>query len=47
MKQKKTSYHPRVVVRMNTGTRVMKSKKDKENSRKALNKKTNEEWRNG
>ena len=30
-------YKPRVVVQGNTGTRVMKSKKDKQNSRQALN----------
>ena len=30
---------PRVVVKMNTGTRVMKSKKDKASTRQALNKK--------
>lgn len=29
-------YKPRVVVHGNTGTRVMKSKKDKQNSRQAL-----------
>ena len=29
-------YKPRVVVRGNTGTRAMKSKKDKANSRQAL-----------
>ena len=29
-------YKPRVVVQGNTGTRVMKSKKDKQNSRQAL-----------
>ena len=36
----KKPYMPRVIVKMNTGTRVMKSKKDKANSRRALNKKT-------
>ena len=36
MKQSKKPYMPRVVVKMNTGTRVMKSKKDKKNSRQAL-----------
>ena len=30
---------PRVIVRMNTGTRVLKSKKDKASTRHALNKK--------
>ena len=32
-------YMPRVVVKMNTGTRVLKSKKDKASTRQALNKK--------
>lgn len=41
MKSKKP-YMPRVVVKMNTGTRTMKSKKDKANTRQALNKKTRE-----
>ena len=39
MKSKKP-YMPRVVVKMNTGTRTMKSKKDKAMTRQALNKKT-------
>lgn len=34
---------PRIVVKMNTGTRVLKSKKDKANTRQALNKKTKKE----
>ena len=34
---------PRVVVKMNTGTRTMKSKKDKANTRQNLNKRTREE----
>ena len=38
MKSKKP-YMPRVVVKMNTGTRVLKSKKDKASTRRALNKK--------
>ena len=38
MKSKKP-YMPRVVVKMNTGTRVLKSKKDKASTRQALNKK--------
>lgn len=41
-KIKKTPYMPRVVINMNTGTRVIKTKKDKANSRQALNKKTKE-----
>ena len=36
----KKPYMPRVIVKMNTGTRVMKSKKDKANTRQALNKRT-------
>lgn len=43
-KKAKLPYMPRVVVTMNTGTRVMKSKKDKENSRQMLNKKTREAY---
>ena len=44
MRSKKTKkpYMPRVVIKMNTGTRTMKSKKDKANTRQALNKKTRE-----
>ena len=38
MKSKKP-YMPRVVGKMNTGTRVLKSKKDKASTRQALNKK--------
>lgn len=46
MKSKKSNkpYMPRVVVKMNTGTRTIKSKKDKANSRQALNKKTKESY---
>ena len=33
---------PRVIVKINTGTRILKSKKDKANTRQALNKKTKE-----
>ena len=36
MKRKTKEYRPRVVVKGNTGTRVMKSKKDKAHSRQAL-----------
>lgn len=36
-KNTKKPYMPRVIVKMNTGTRVMKSKKDKAKSRQALN----------
>lgn len=44
MKKKvsKKPYMPRIVVKMNTGTRTIKSKKDKANTRQALNKKTKE-----
>ena len=44
MKSKKPRkpYHPRVIVRMNTGTRSMKSKKDKANTRQRLNRKAQE-----
>lgn len=42
-KKPRKPYMPRVVVKMNTGTRTMKSKKDKANSRQALNKKAREE----
>ena len=38
MKSKKP-YMPRVVVKMNTGIRILKSKKDKASTRQALNKK--------
>ncbi len=41
-KNKKMPYMPRVVINMNTGTRVIKTKKDKANSRQSLNKKTRE-----
>ena len=36
MKTKAKEYRPRVVVRGNTGTRVMRSKKDKSSSRQSL-----------
>lgn len=36
----KKPYMPRVIVKMNTGTRTMKSKKDKVNTRQNLNKRT-------
>ena len=44
MKSKKLNkpYMPRIVVKMNTGTRVLRSKKDKASTRQALNKKTKE-----
>lgn len=34
---KKTPYMPRVQIKMNTGTRVISTKKDKLNSRQRLN----------
>ena len=40
----KKPYMPRVQVKMNTGTRIMKSKKDKVNTRQQLNKKAKEEY---
>ena len=43
-KKRKTPYVPRVVIKMNTGTCVMSSKKDKSKRRKELNKQTREEW---
>lgn len=36
MKSKVKEYRPRVIVKGNTGTRIMKSKKDKQNSRQSL-----------
>lgn len=36
MKNKAKEYRPRVVVKGNTGTRIIKSKKDKQNSRQSL-----------
>ena len=36
MKKQTKEYRPRVIVRGNTGTRVMRSKKDKTSSRQAL-----------
>ena len=46
MKEKKNMkpYMPRVVVKMNTGTRTIRSKKDKARTRQALNKMTKELW---
>lgn len=40
----KKVYRPRVIVRGNTGTRVMKSRKDKANSRQALKQALKREW---
>lgn len=42
--KRKTPYMPRVVIKMNTGTRTILSKKDKDKTRRALNKKTKEMW---
>lgn len=41
---KKTPYIPRIVIKMNTGTRTIFSKKDKANTRRELNKRTKDEW---
>ena len=41
---KKTPYIPRIIVRMNTGTRIILSKKDKACTRRALNKKVRDLW---
>lgn len=39
----KTPYMPRVVVKMDTSTKTISSKKDKASTRRALNKKTRED----
>ena len=44
MKKNKLPYIPRIVIKMNTGTRTILSKKDKANSRRELNRKTRNEW---
>ena len=41
-KKLKKPYMPRVTVKMNTGTRILKSKKDTAMTRPALNKQTKE-----
>lgn len=43
-RKKKKPYIPRIVIKMNTGTRTMLSKKDKAQSRKELNKRTRDAW---
>ena len=43
-KKRKTPYMPRVIVKMNTGTRTILSKKDKALQRKELNKRTRDLW---
>ena len=43
-KKSKKPYMPRILVKMNTGSRIIKSKKDKANSRQALNKKAKESY---
>lgn len=43
--KKKAPYIPRIIVKMNTGTRVMKTKKDKAMKRQKLNKDVNKLWR--
>lgn len=45
MKNNSKPYMPRVVCRMNTGTRVVWSKKDKSLSRRSLNKAVRDMWR--
>lgn len=42
--KKKTPYIPRVVIKMNTGTRTIASKKDKARTRRELNRKTRDLW---
>lgn len=41
---KKVPYIPRIIVKMNTGTRIIWSKKDKANIRRELNRRTKDEW---
>ena len=43
-KTMKTPYMPRVIVKMNTGTRTILSKKDKAKTRRSLNKETKDLW---
>ena len=43
-KKPRKPYMPRIVVKMNTGTRTMLSKKDKASKRQNLNRKTRELW---
>lgn len=42
--KKKTHYVPRIVIKMNTGTRIIISKKDKSNTRRELNRRAKDEW---
>ena len=44
MNSTKKVYRPRVIVRGNTGTRVMKSRKDKATSRQAMKLALRKEW---
>lgn len=48
MKSKKIKrnfqYVPRIVIKMNTGTRTILSKKDKAKTRRELNRKAKEQW---
>ena len=48
MKSKKTKrnfqYVPRIIIKMNIGTRTILSKKDKAKTRRELNRKTKEQW---
>lgn len=40
----KKEYRPRVIVRGNTGTRIIASKKDKANKRQSLKRELAREW---
>lgn len=44
MNNSKKVYRPRVIVRGNTGTRIMKSRKDKANSRQSMKLALKKEW---
>jgi hypothetical protein len=44
-KHTKKSYRPRVLVRCNTGTRIIKSRKDKLASRQQLKLSLSKEWK--
>lgn len=45
LKNNKTKeYRPRVIVRGNTGTRIIASRKDKQNSRQSLKRALAREW---
>lgn len=44
MKKNKLPYIPRIIIKMDTGTKIILSKKDKANTRRELNKRTRDEW---